>query len=77
MFKSTGSWLIAIGTILLGGSQYFSFGQKTFQSELTLNSYAKEVVSEIENVDFRLDTERVKKDMMKVTNRFLKKRKLK
>lgn len=54
MFKSTGSWLIAIGTILLGGAQYFSFGQKTFQSELTLKSYAKEVVSEIENVDFHI-----------------------
>jgi hypothetical protein len=33
--------------------------------------------SEIENVDFRLDTERVKKDMIKHTNRFLRKRKLK
>jgi hypothetical protein len=33
--------------------------------------------SEIENVDFKLDTERVKKDMIKHTNRFLRKRKLK
>lgn len=33
--------------------------------------------SEIENVDFRLDTERVKKDMIKYTNSFLRKRKLK
>ena len=33
--------------------------------------------SEIENVDFKLDTERVKKDMIKNTNNFLKKRKLK
>ena len=32
--------------------------------------------SEIENVDFKLDTERVKKDMIKHTNRFLKKRHL-
>ena len=32
--------------------------------------------SEIENVDFKLDTERVKKDMIKNTNKFLKKRKL-
>ncbi len=51
MFKSTGSWLIAIGTILLGGSQYFSFGQKNFPSDLTLKSYANEVVNDIENVD--------------------------
>lgn len=33
--------------------------------------------SEIENVDFKLDTERVKKDMIQHTNRFLRKRKLK
>ena len=33
--------------------------------------------SEIENVDFKLDTERVKKDMIKHTNLFLRKRKLK
>lgn len=33
--------------------------------------------SEIDNVDFRLDTERVKKDMIRYTNRFLKKRQLK
>lgn len=33
--------------------------------------------SEIDNVDFKLDTERIKKDMIKHTNKFLKKRKLK
>ena len=33
--------------------------------------------SEIDNVDFKLDTERIKKDMIKYTNKFLKKRKLK
>jgi hypothetical protein len=33
--------------------------------------------SEIDNVDFKLDTERVKKDMITYTNKFLKKRKLK
>jgi hypothetical protein len=32
--------------------------------------------SEIENVDFKLDTERVKKDMIKNTNKFLKRKKL-
>lgn len=33
--------------------------------------------TEIDNVDFKLDTERIKKDMIKNTNKFLKKRKLK
>jgi hypothetical protein len=33
--------------------------------------------SDIDNVDFKLDTERIKKDMIKYTNKFLKKRKLK
>lgn len=47
----------------------------TFEKGLKemLSSYE----SEIENVDFKLDTERVKKDMIKYTNKFLKKRKLK
>ena len=54
MFKSTGSWLIAIGTILLGGSQYFSFGQKHLQSELKLKSYANEIVRDIENVGLHI-----------------------
>ena len=39
----------------------------------TLSTYE----SEIDNVDFKLDTERIKKDMIKNTNKFLKKRKLK
>ena len=33
--------------------------------------------SDIENVDFKLDTERVKKDIIKHTSKFLKKKKLK
>ena len=33
--------------------------------------------SDIDNVDFKLDTERIKKDIIKHTNKFLKKRKLK
>lgn len=33
--------------------------------------------SEIDNVDFKLDTERVKRDMITTTNKFLKKRQLK
>ena len=47
----------------------------TFEHNLKemLSSYE----SDIENVDFKLDTERVKKDIIKNTSRFLKKRKLK
>lgn len=47
----------------------------TFEKHLKemLSSYE----SEIENVDFRLDTERVKRDMITNTNKFLKKRQLK
>lgn len=33
--------------------------------------------SEIDNVDFKLDTDRLKKDIVKNTSKFLKKRKLK
>jgi len=32
--------------------------------------------SEIDNIDFKLDTEQIKKDMIKASKRFLKKRKL-
>lgn len=45
--------------------------------EKNLKEMLSSYESEIENVDFKLDTERVKKDMIKHTNRFLKKRKLK
>jgi len=46
----------------------------TFESNLRqlLSNYEEE----IDNVDFKLDTERIKKDMIKNTKRFLKKRKL-
>jgi hypothetical protein len=46
----------------------------TFEKSLKemLASYEKD----IDNIDFRLDTERVKKDMIKGTKRFLKKRRL-
>lgn len=45
-----------------------------FESHLKemLSSYE----SEIDNVDFKLDTERVKKDVIKTTNKFLKKKQL-
>ena len=47
----------------------------------TFETHLKEMLSSyesaIDNVDFKLDTERVKKDMIKYTNKFLKKRQLK
>ena len=45
--------------------------------EVNLKEMLASYESDIENADFRLDTERVKKDMIKNTNIFLKKRKLK
>jgi hypothetical protein len=45
--------------------------------EINLKEMLASYESEIENVDFKLDTERVKKDMITYTNKFLKKRKLK
>lgn len=46
----------------------------------SFEKHLKEMISsyesEIDNVDFKLDTERVKKDMIKTTNKFLKKRQL-
>lgn len=45
--------------------------------ESSLKEMLASYESDIENVDFKLDTDRVKKDMIKNTNRFLKKRKLK
>lgn len=45
--------------------------------ETSLKEMLASYESDIENVDFKLDTDRVKKDMIKNTNRFLKKRKLK
>ena len=45
--------------------------------EMNLKEMLASYESEIDNVDFKLDTERVKKDMITYTNKFLKKRKLK
>ena len=44
--------------------------------ETSLKDMLSSYESEIDNVDFKLDTERVKKDMIKHTNKFLKKRHL-
>jgi hypothetical protein len=46
----------------------------------TLEKNVKEIISsyeaEIDNIDFKLDTDQIKRDMIKASNRFLKKRKL-
>ena len=68
-FKNQKVWEIDIGSKQVADS-WDSFEESLKEM---LSSYE----SEIENVDFKLDTERVKKDMIKNTNKFLKKRKLK
>jgi hypothetical protein len=68
-FKNNKVWEIKIS------SKQARDNWDTFEHNLKemLSSYE----SDIENVDFKLDTERVKKDIIKNTSRFLKKRKLK
>lgn len=68
-FKNNKVWEIKIS------SKQARDNWDTFEQNLKemLSSYE----SDIENVDFKLDTERVKKDIIKNTSRFLKKRKLK
>lgn len=64
-FKNGKSWEI----------NFTNHSQEKFETELKewLSAYE----NEIDNVDFRLDTERIKKDIQKITNKFLKNRKLK
>ena len=45
--------------------------------EIELKDWLSTYENDIDNIDFKLDTERIKKDMIKHTNQFLKKRKLK
>jgi len=68
-FKNSKVWEIKLS------SKQAQENWDTFEHNLKemLSSYE----SDIENVDFKLDTERVKKDIIKNTSRFLKKRKLK
>lgn len=68
-FKNKQSW-----EINLSGKQN---KEDWDQFESSLKEMLSLYESEIDNVDFRLDTERVKKDIIKNTNKFLKKRKLK
>jgi hypothetical protein len=49
-------------------------GWETF--EKSLSELFKTYESRIENIDFKLDTDRVKKDIEKETQKFLKKKKL-
>jgi hypothetical protein len=68
-FKNNKIWEIKVG------SPQAQDDWESFETNLKemLSSYE----SEIENVDFKLDTERVKKDMIKNTNQFLRKKRLK
>jgi hypothetical protein len=68
-FKNAKIWEIKLGT-KQARANWDSF-------EKNLKEMLISYESEIENVDFKLDTERVKKDMIKNTTKFLKKRKLK
>ena len=51
-----------------------SKGWDTF--EKSMSELYKTYESNIDNIDFRLDTERIKNDIEKITQKFLKKRKL-
>lgn len=44
--------------------------------EATLSDLFKNYENQIDNIDFKLDTERIRKDIETSTNRFLKKKKL-
>ena len=44
--------------------------------EKELHEFLTTYDSVITNIDFKLDTDRVKRDILKITNKFLKKRKL-
>lgn len=44
--------------------------------ERELKEMMKQYETSIENIDFKLDTQRIKKDIIKSSKRFLKKRKL-
>lgn len=67
-FKDGKTWEIKITT------ETKRKGWEQFQG--TLSDLCKSYEAKIENVDFKLDTKRVKKDIEKSTQQFLKKRKL-
>ncbi len=67
-FKDNKSWEIKLTTKIKKD------GWNSFQQSLSelLNSYEEQ----IDDVDFKLDAAKVKKDVEKLTNKFLKKQKL-
>lgn len=67
-FKDGKSWEIRITT------KTKREGWSVF--EKNLSEICKTYEASIENIDFKLDTTRVKKDIQRVTQQFLKKRKL-
>lgn len=68
-FKNDRVWEIAINSRVKGGDWV--------QLELQLKEMVLEYDSEIDSVDFRLDIEKIKKDVLKTTKKFLKNKKLK
>lgn len=67
-FKDGKSWEIKIT------AQAKEKGWEAFERQLA--ELCKNYEETIENIDFKLDTERVKKDIEQSTKKFLKKRKL-
>ena len=67
-FKDGKSWEIRITTKIK------KEGWSAF--ERNLSEICKNYEAAIENVDFKLDTDRVKKDIERITQQFLRKRKL-
>jgi hypothetical protein len=67
-FKDGKTWEIRVTT------QTRKAGWESF--EKSLSELVKNYEDKIDNVDFKLDTEKVKKDIKKSTDKFLKKKKL-
>ena len=67
-FKDGKTWEIKVTTLTRNE------GWSTFES--SLRELVKTYEDSIDNIDFKLDTERVKKDIVKSTQKFLKKKKL-
>lgn len=68
-FKNDKVWEIVISNRIKTGDWS--------QLELELKAMVREYDSEIDSVDFRLDIEKIKKDVQKNTKKFLKNKKLK
>lgn len=67
-FNDGRTWRISIRSKLKSG------GAEKVEKEL--QEFLTTYDSVISNIDFKLDTDRVKRDILKITNKFLKKRKL-